>query len=235
MTPDKLNFVYSIDDNTGSINATQMVYSTHGHYYSASDLNIFQNKYHLPLQDVSINIGGHNYSTSSTGTSTGTSSGGNVCGASVSTCVQASADLEYLMAVSQLSPTTYWYSDNWLPEWILEVANYTDSSTNNHVGGTGSTDTNTNTNTGTNKKAPKVIVINYAGPEPHADLMAVFNYEALKLGLLGVTIVAGSGVNGAVAPAMYRCTYSPLFPASSPYVTTVGATQVRYYDLISSS
>eukprot|EP01041_Mallomonas_annulata_P012371 gene12371-26024_t len=56
-----------------------------------------------------------------------------------------------------------------------------------------------------------------------------FNLEALKLALQGVTLVTPSGNDGAAGfLARYAdvfCGYYPHFPASSPYVTTVGATQ----------
>jgi hypothetical protein len=54
----------------------------------------------------------------------------------------------------------------------------------------------------------------------------------MKLSLMGVTLVAASGDDGvAGAPARtdpFRCGYYPMFPASSPYVTAVGATMVSY-------
>jgi len=74
--------------------------------------------------------------------------------------------------------------------------------------------------------------------------MNQFNIEALKLAVQGVTIVVSSGDDG-VAGVRCRCStdsgsssspwqqqdsgwngkgYFPVFPASSPYVTVVGAT-----------
>jgi tripeptidyl-peptidase-1 len=60
--------------------------------------------------------------------------------------------------------------------------------------------------------------------KPHTDLYNVFNTEAMKLGLRGITIVAATGDNGALSSSS-SCNYVPTFPASSPYVTAVGATQ----------
>jgi len=59
--------------------------------------------------------------------------------------------------------------------------------------------------------------------------MTSFNNEAMKLGLTGVTIIAAAGDDGVAnyysrQSASY-CGYYPSFPASSPYVTAVGATQ----------
>ena len=58
--------------------------------------------------------------------------------------------------------------------------------------------------------------------------MALFNYYAAFAGLIGVTLVAASGDGGAaevMEPHQCGQSYELLFPASSPYVTAVGATQ----------
>jgi tripeptidyl-peptidase-1 len=57
-----------------------------------------------------------------------------------------------------------------------------------------------------------------------------FNTQAIKLGVMGVTIVVASGDDGALDRAVRggnidKCGYIATFPASSPYVTAVGATQ----------
>ena len=61
-----------------------------------------------------------------------------------------------------------------------------------------------------------------------SSTISQFNTQALKLGLMGVTIVVASGDDGvanAWTNGLYsNCGYDPAFPASSPYVTTVGAT-----------
>ncbi len=58
-----------------------------------------------------------------------------------------------------------------------------------------------------------------------------FNILAMELGLQGTTLIVPSGndgVSGKNARAnSAKCGYFPLFPASSPFVTTVGATEVR--------
>eukprot|EP00607_Mallomonas_marina_P005417 CAMPEP_0182440460 /NCGR_PEP_ID=MMETSP1167-20130531/87082_1 /TAXON_ID=2988 /ORGANISM="Mallomonas Sp, Strain CCMP3275" /LENGTH=465 /DNA_ID=CAMNT_0024634429 /DNA_START=920 /DNA_END=2317 /DNA_ORIENTATION=+ len=51
----------------------------------------------------------------------------------------------------------------------------------------------------------------------------LFNLEAMKLSLRGVTIVAASGDDGAAGGSGCGA-YNPMFPASSPYVVSVGAT-----------
>ena len=53
----------------------------------------------------------------------------------------------------------------------------------------------------------------------------------MKLGLMGVTLLAAAGDDGApgydVRDGDLTCGYHPIFPATSPYVTAVGATQVN--------
>ena len=54
----------------------------------------------------------------------------------------------------------------------------------------------------------------------------VFDVEIRKLGLQGVTVLAASGDSGVSGDDdKPLCGYNPDFPASSPYVTSVGATQ----------
>jgi tripeptidyl-peptidase-1 len=52
----------------------------------------------------------------------------------------------------------------------------------------------------------------------------------MKLGLMGTTIVVAAGDDG--APGWYartdltQCRYAVMFPASCPYITSIGATMV---------
>ena len=138
----------------------------------------------------------------------------NACAASIDNCAETNLDVEYLMAVSQGTPTTFFYwnstSDYWIG-FLVSLANRRGSST-----------------------PPLVISISYGSIETQmsAAYLNSFNVEALKLAAQGVTIIASSGDDGvncarslcsSTAPV---CGYYPLFPASSPYVTSVGATQV---------
>jgi tripeptidyl-peptidase-1 len=78
---------------------------------------------------------------------------------------------------------------------------------------------------------PLVNSISYGSNE--ASLPSVltkqFNNEAMKAGTIGVSIFVSSGDDGAAGSAARSsasaCGYAPSFPATSPYVTAVGATQ----------
>ena len=65
------------------------------------------------------------------------------------------------------------------------------------------------------------------------DYVNHFDLEAIKLALQGVSIIVASMDDG--APGQYAkengnlCGYYPSWPASSPYVTTVGATMGPEY------
>jgi tripeptidyl-peptidase-1 len=84
-------------------------------------------------------------------------------------------------------------------------------------------------------KPTNVISISYGGQE--ADLPASYQQrqcnEYMKLGLQGISILVASGDSGVAGPAgdgsANGClnggtVFSPDFPASCPYITTVGAT-----------
>ena len=51
-----------------------------------------------------------------------------------------------------------------------------------------------------------------------------FNIEAMKLGMMGVTVVAVAGTSEYLVRTGRSCSHDAIFPASSPYVTAVGST-----------
>ena len=123
-----------------------------------------------------------------------------------SNCAEANMDMQYIMTMSPYSPTTYWYTDNWFSEFLRDVAN--------------------------TAKPPKVISFSYGQLETgiSASVYIGFDTQAIKLGIQGTTIFAASGDDG-VHPFQARgeqskCGYVPIFPATSPYVISVGGTMV---------
>jgi len=111
------------------------------------------------------------------------------------------------MGISQVTPTTYWYdgaTDSFL-DWIQAVAD--------------------------SENPPLVNSISYGATETSipASIANAFDTEAMKLGVLGVSILVSSGDDGVAGSAARskssKCGYSPSFPATSRYVTAVGATQ----------
>ena len=193
MTPAKIRKFYNVGDTQGSTLSTQCIFATIEQHFSPSDLSLFQTDVGLPLQAVANVIGGHSSDT--------------VCVANPDTCAEGNLDVQYIMATSPISPTTFWYTDDSWSTWLTSVAN--------------------------TPNPPLVFSISYVQEESYvtAAVKDAFNTEAIKLGAMGVTIVAASGDDGAISRSARQfgsegCYYAPLFPASNPYVTAVGATSV---------
>lgn len=226
-SPLLLNSVYNINSNLGNALSTQAVFSTIGQYFNDYDLRQFQQMFSIPPDGLAVKIGGH------------IDDSNTICKANSDSCTEANLDVQYLKGVSQISPTTHWYTDaNSFAAWLLSVANMA--------------------------RPPKVFSISYGANEASVSRSEfdAFNVQAIKLGAMGITIVASSGGNtlcrhqfkllahdfiikvthlcccydtveiddGATSYEARgdntKCAYKPLFPASSPYVTAVGATQV---------
>jgi tripeptidyl-peptidase-1 len=194
-TPSLINQVYAIKNNTGNQLVSQAIYAALGQSFSPADLTKFQQQYNLPVQSISNVIGGHKNDTA--------------CKVSSSNCDEANLDVQYLTAVSQRTPTTFFYwngTDYWL-NFIIKVGNMV--------------------------KPPKVISISYGSYENQYSnsYFNSFNVQAQALGLQGVTIVVSSGDDGVAGfnsrTSTSQCGYYPQFPASSPYVVAVGGTRVR--------
>ena len=131
---------------------------------------------------------------------------------------EADLDLEYLMAVSQGTPTSFFFipgsggpsvEDPMLA--FLELA-------------------------ASLAAPPEVLSISYGEAELVIDPQVVdaLNTEAMKLGARGVTIVTASGDDGVLIPPARQhqswhgvgpCAYVPGWPDTSPFITVVGATQ----------
>lgn len=122
-------------------------------------------------------------------------------------CHEANLDLEYIMTTSPESPTTFWYTDGWFDGFLRDVSN--------------------------SLNLPRVISISYASQENLVSKGShdSFTTQAIKLGTMGVTIVASSGDDGANSYdvgnyGIGSCNYQGIFPATSPYVLAVGGTAV---------
>jgi tripeptidyl-peptidase-1 len=134
--------------------------------------------------------------------------GDTACDLGVFFCMEANLDAQYIMAIAQDVPTMYHYwsgGDVWV-DWIMNVADM--------------------------DHPPAVFSISYGTAEHTMSQshLGGFNVEAIKLGVMGTTLLAASGDDG-VADRLFPmgpkvCRYRPLFPASSPYVTAVGGTMV---------
>jgi len=123
-------------------------------------------------------------------------------------CYESNLDVQYMMGIAQNISTIYDYFDlstaaSWL-DWITGIAESDNPAT--------------------------VYSISYATYEILIDnsIATAFDLEAIKLAVMGTTIFAASGDDGAVGYyaefGSQYCGFYPMFPASSPYVTAVGGT-----------
>jgi hypothetical protein len=96
-----------------------------------------------------------------------------VCLADNTICFEPNLDVQYMMSTSKVSPTTHWYTDKFFDDWLIDVAN--------------------------SENPPLVFSISYGAEEQkvadfNPDILDAFDTQAAKLGVMGVTIVASSGM-----------------------------------------
>ena len=190
VTPELLYQYYDISNPVGSADVSQAVFATIDNALNPDDLTYFQKTFNLPVEAISEDIGGH-VSTQACDT------------AYYTDCYESNLDVQYIMAVSQNTPTTYYYYDgNSWSDWITTVADTEDPA--------------------------NVYSISYGSYEitVASSEKDSFQTEAIKLGVMGTTLVAASGDDGVIYKSDdgYYCSYFALFPASCPYVTAVGGT-----------
>jgi len=196
VVPNVIWRVYGISNPSVSNQASlQSVYENLAQSYAPSDLQLFQQTFNIAVNPIANVIGPNNATD---------------CQFNVDDCGEAELDVEYIMGVAQNSPTWFWSiadSDNFpFLDWLIAVGN-----TNG---------------------APQVHSVSYGDIEAEGspyDVMMRFNTEAMKLGLRGISVMVASGDDG-VANFIARqnasaCGFNPSYPATSPYVTAVGATQ----------
>ncbi|KAJ7389715.1 polynucleotide 3'-phosphatase [Desmophyllum pertusum] len=117
--------------------------------------------------------------------------------------IEASLDTQYIMSLGAMVPTWFWStagrhaSQEPFLEWILDISN--------------------------RSEVPWVHSISYSDNEDTLDVayMNRLNVEFQKAGVRGLTFLFASGDNGA---GCKKQKFRPMYPSSSPYVTTVGGT-----------
>lgn len=132
----------------------------------------------------------------------------NKCVEDLVNCYESNLDLQYISAMSPSSPTTHRYTDGDFTSWLVSVAS--------------------------DRNPSRVLSLSYVNDEAgnNPGTLETWTTFAIKMGTIGVTILSASGDDGANS---YRaqenvsfCGYIPLFPASCPYVLSIGATSVSY-------
>jgi subtilase family serine protease len=185
--PANLREFYHLENKYGSSQSTQAACGFNLDYFSPNCLSAFQTYTDQPQQPATL-IGG--FVSEKPGYDYG----------------ESNLDIQYIMGVSQGSPTTYWHSPVGIFTWLVEVSNVANP--------------------------PLVLSISYGADESTTsksthDTVTDF---AMKLGVRGVTMFCASGDDGAVSYKANnnpdKCAYDVLFPAGNPYFTSVGATAV---------
>ena len=125
-------------------------------------------------------------------------------------CSETNLDVQYIMGMAHTPTWLVYNSDVHFSKWLLK---WVYSST----------------------PPPLVMSVSYYYEEQYIDKgeKDEFDQAAIKLGVMGVTILFASGDDGVNNPSVRQnaglCAYRPAFPCSSPYVTVVGGTQVRLH------
>jgi tripeptidyl-peptidase I len=182
--PKILTKYYNVTGYSGSAQSTQAVYGGNEDYFSPKSLAYFQKEIaKIPVQAAIIKNG---YASEDP---TKDYSEGNL-------------DIQYVMSVSQKSPTTYWHTYTGVGLWLRDVLLTTN--------------------------IPLVLSISYGAEEKYTSMgeHQTFTTAAIKMAATGITIAAASGDDG--ANTRKSCSYSPIYPSSNPYVLSIGATAVSF-------
>lgn len=124
-------------------------------------------------------------------------------------CAEGNLDMMYIMAMATTPTYFYWSPFPTFGQWLQFLVN-------------------------DKTPPPLVISISYGSEEKNIGKaeLKIFLDNAIKLGVMGTTILSASGDDGASATAARtdsrKCGYSPLWPTTCPYVVSVGATQVNF-------
>ena len=197
ITPLVIKQYYNMSSSVkGSAASTQCVYASVNQYFSPTDIYNFQTEYTPPARPVVASIGNHASDLK--------------CSESYYNCHEALLDLQYIMTVSEVSPTTFWYHDGYFHDWLIKVAN--------------------------SVNPPLVLSISYGAYEKDTTdgEHKAFTNIAIKLGTMGITIFVASGDHGShsggnvLNKGLAGCAYLPDWPGANPFVVSVGATMVRF-------
>ena len=198
ISPQQLNNAYNITDNSGHPQAIQAILEGFGQVISPEDLTTFQNFMGLPNQPLDRFVGDLAFVRSAA-----------YCySVNFDICAESNLDAQYMMGMAA-TPTWHVYNDEpelskWLFRWV-------------------------------NSPAPRPLVLsmsyNYLESAISAAEKNLFDQAAMMLGTMGVTILVASGDDGVSMPYARndpsQCAYRAAFPNTSPYVISVGATQVQ--------
>lgn len=198
VTPEVVSKVYNIKDNvcTNPGNSNAF-FGSLNQAFSPEDLTQFQTLYGFSDEQVDVTIGPNDYSH---------------CPTSEVDCGEATLDVQYLKTGARNVTTTFWSVpacascvNEPFVDWLVAVEGASNP--------------------------PLVHSVSYGDDE--RDIAEAekrrFNEEAMKLGVRGLTLLFSSGDDGVAGYKIRNnqsdCGFHPEYPASSPYITSVGGTQ----------
>jgi len=197
VTPTSLASYYNIQKPwaSSSTKSSMAVFETQNQYYTPSDLQTFQQKYNIPVKPVANVTGGNQAS---------------------SPGIEAQLDVQYIGATGLNVPLTFWYQGGGLFDpFPTIIAKYTAAVASDPV-------------------APLVHSMSYGLGESNiagtsSSTLDRINTEVQKMGVRGISLFVASGDSGVAGRGANSnpsaCGFDPSWPASIPYVTSVGATQ----------
>jgi tripeptidyl-peptidase-1 len=200
IVPQSIQSMYKLKGMKADSKVSQCVAEFFNYAYSEKDLSDFFNKTELEPYNVTHKIGPFDPTYPDE---------------------EAGLDIEYISAIGTGAENWYWRGQDWIYDFAINFFQA--------------------------KQVPDVVSISFGWSEieqcSHADTdrcnalgidgdvyVNRTNIEFQKIGLRGVSLVVAagdSGANGRTDYACYDSTLHPIFPASSPFVTAVGATQLK--------
>jgi len=228
VTIDTLNTYYNISNNQGDLNFSQSVFETSIEYFSTVDLQNFWRLMNIPTATLHNihSIGAHNLSTQCPIDSQNVD------------CSEGNLDIQYLSSIAQGSTSIYWWVDDSTSTdpflaWILAVADMTNPPLSNSLSWGTIENLESSAvmhafNTEALLLAAQGVTILVSSGDNGAPNSA-FTYDGEAVCLCnydsGSSSVAWGGTAATNSNQWSGIGYFPSFPATSPYVTAVGATQ----------
>lgn len=223
--PQFLQYLYNIPTTEGSSSMTQSVFETKNQFWSNDDLNLFQKNNDLVIQDaLDATNGGRETSDCDIN--------------SVINCDESNLDLQYIMGISQNTVTYFWFVPsssklNVFVEYLIDISNSTTVSLVNSISW-GSIEQSCTQSTldlfnieAIKLNAVGATIIVSSGDNGVANSGCNCN-STLPVSLQNCACLEDSGSSICSYPTNNTWTgagYFPSFPATSPYVVAVGATQ----------
>jgi tripeptidyl-peptidase-1 len=225
-----LNEVYGIPSNTGSESLSQSVFETNSERMSSEDLYLFQHYYGLTEQAADMR------NTAAVSSSYCLYTG---------RCFEGNLDVQYIMGVAQNVATIYWYVENLYYDpflvWLVEMASEDSPPSSNSISWGGveqaiSNDYKEAFNTQAMKLGLQGVtvavasgdngVINFGCYDDGRSSSSMYNNACSASSSSDSSSKSSDGTSWG---SWSGKGYFPSYPATSPYVTAVGATMGLNY------